>query len=202
MTPPEPKRRPPLGLPEGSVRALVTLMVVAMVIVQTLRGERMGLLLAETLMVVLAHYFASRRFLKVSPALRRRLERDGTLPDERHPLFLPRHTIRVLVVLAFVGLAAYMVWQDDLWGSPALQTLGIVFAYFLGILVSAVVDWWTRRKPGRKRVRNGWEDAKALAVLLAVGALAAAVVTQQKEVLPDWFRNGTFGLILFYFGSR
>src|SRR5262249_36360605 len=57
-----PERRPPLGLPNGSVRALLTLLIVAVVFVQVARGHQIEALWTETLMIALAHYFTSRRF--------------------------------------------------------------------------------------------------------------------------------------------
>src|ERR1700722_13575475 len=95
-TPPE-TTRPPLGLPNGSVRALLTLLVVAVVIVQVGRGQEVGPLWTETLMIVLAHYFTSRRFVNLSPDVMRRLEAEGHLETESNPLHLPRHSIRVIL---------------------------------------------------------------------------------------------------------
>jgi hypothetical protein len=58
---PEPsRRRPPLGLPSGSVRALLTFLIVAVVLVQLARGRDVETLWTETMMIALAHYFTSR----------------------------------------------------------------------------------------------------------------------------------------------
>lgn len=43
----------PLGLPTGSIRALLTLLIVGVVIVQVVRGQEIELLWAETLMIAL-----------------------------------------------------------------------------------------------------------------------------------------------------
>ena len=126
--------RPPLGLPRGSVRALLTLLIVAVVIVQLGRGREVELLWTETLMIVLAHYFTSRRFIRLSPEVIRRLTEEGQIEAEPHPLYLPRYSIRLILVLAFVGLAVYLYRQDRLFQSQAMSILGIVFAYLLGIV--------------------------------------------------------------------
>jgi hypothetical protein len=52
--------RPPLGLPSGSIRAALALLIAAVVVVQMARGQEVELLWTETLMIVLAHYFGSR----------------------------------------------------------------------------------------------------------------------------------------------
>lgn len=56
-----PRARPPLGLPTGSVRALLALLIVAVVIVETIRGHAIDELWSETLLIALAHCFTSRR---------------------------------------------------------------------------------------------------------------------------------------------
>src|SRR6185312_3622916 len=95
-----PRIRRVLGLPAGSIRALLTLMTVGFIIVQTARGRRISLLWFESLIIVLAHYFAHRRFVALSPALIQKLTAEDLLEDEPHPLFLPRHSLRTVIVLA------------------------------------------------------------------------------------------------------
>src|SRR5437016_928678 len=99
--------RPPLGLPNGSVRALLTLLVVAVVITQVCRRREIEPLWTETLMIALAHYFTSRRFIHLAPDVIRRLEVEGHVEVESNPLYLPRHSIRAIILLAFAGLAIY-----------------------------------------------------------------------------------------------
>jgi hypothetical protein len=179
----------PLGLPTGSVRALLTLLIVAVVIVQVARGQPIELLWAETLMIALAHYFTSRRFINLSPDVIRRLTEEGHIEAESNPLFLPRHSIRVIVVLAFVGLAVHLYRQNQLFESQALPILGVVLAYLLGIVT------------GIRRLR-GWEDLKAIVVLLVLIYTAGASLANHPELVPDTLRNIALGLVLFYFGSR
>ena len=46
---------------------MLTLMIVAVVMAQLVRGQEVELLWTETLMIALAHYFTSRRFIKLPP---------------------------------------------------------------------------------------------------------------------------------------
>src|SRR5215471_17558646 len=81
--------RPPLGLPSGSVRALLTILIVSVVIVQVVRGEEVEPLWTETLMIALAHYFTSRRFIDLAPDVIRRLEPRAKLRRSPiHSIFL------------------------------------------------------------------------------------------------------------------
>lgn len=181
--------RPPLGLPSGSIRALLTLMIAAVVIVQIVRGQQVELLWTETLMIALAHYFTSRRFIKLPPDVIRRLTEEGQIEPEARPLYLPQHSIRAILITAFVALAIYLYQHGQLFHSPALSILGVVFAYFLGIV-------------GRLRNVQGWEDAKAFLVLTVLLYTGGAYILDQAHLVPSLLRDGTLGLVLFYFGSR
>jgi hypothetical protein len=180
---------PPLGLPTGSVRALLTLLIVAVVVVQTVRQQEIELLWAETLMIALAHYFTTRRFLNLPPDVVRRLAAEGHIETEANPLFLPRYSIRIILLAAFVGLAVYLYQKNQLLDSPALPILGVVFAYVLGIMA-------------RIRGVRLWEDLKAAAVLLMLIATAIPYFLNRPDLVPNQMRYVALGLVLFYFGSR
>jgi hypothetical protein len=194
------KSRPPLGLPSGSVRALLTLMIVPVVIAQVVRGETVEPLWVETLMIALAHYFTSRRFLYLPPDVARRLESEGHLEEEAYPLYLPRYSIRVLIVLAFVGLAGFLYREGRLMEPRALSLLGVVFAYLLGTLLRGLLGLWPRWQ--RSRLSQRWDNLKAAVVLLVLAVTAAAYLLDRSDLLPPQARNVPLGLVLFYFGSR
>jgi hypothetical protein len=181
--------RPPLGLPRGSVRALLTLLIVAVVIVELARGREVELLWTETLMIALAHYFTSRRFIRLSPELIHRLTEEGQIEAESRPLFLPRYSIRLILIAAFIGLAVYLFRQNRLFDSQAISILGVVFAYLFGILA-------------RVRSVRGWEDLKAIVILLVLLCTAVPYLIDRGDLVPHKMRDITLGLVLFYFGSR
>lgn len=196
-----PQTWPPLGMPTGSVRALLTLIVVAVVVVNIASGQKdLDVIWVETLLMALAHYFTSRRFVDLPNDVRLRLEEEGILEDERHPLFLPKHSIRLLLIGSFVGLAVYLYQQNRLWEPRAITLLGMISAYLLGKLLRNVTGWlnrWRSTPPSRF-----WGDAKALVVLGAVGLVAICEFTGMRPVLDERVHKVALGLLLFYFGSR
>src|SRR5579859_1466219 len=97
-------QRHPLALPPGSVRALLCLIVVSFVVAQTARGAGVAVVWHESLMIMLAHYFTTRRMVPLSKDLRARLEESGDIDREANPLLLPKHSVRVLIIAAFAGL--------------------------------------------------------------------------------------------------
>jgi hypothetical protein len=195
-----PASRPPLGIPTGSVRALLTILIVTVVICQVVTGKGVEPLWAETLMIALAHYFTSRRFINLSPAVIQRLEEEGYVETEAHPLYLPRHSVRILLTIAFIVLTIYLYRMDHLFEPKSLSILGAFFAYLLGIVVRGILHWWTKGKPS-KGIR-GWEDVKAGVVLLVLGSTAGAYLWDRSDLAPSWLQNAALGLVLFYFGSR
>lgn len=198
VAPPAPDR-PPLGLPAGSVRALLALMIVAVVIANTVRERTVELLWTETLMIVLAHYFTSRRFVRLPPDVVRHLEQQGHLEIETNPLYLPRHTIRAVIVLAFAGLGAYLFHKRRL-EPESLAILVTVFAYLVGVIGHGALVWWRTRFGGKPW--RWWEDAKAIIVLVVLAVTAAAFLLDLNDQLPRRVPLIALALVLFYFGSR
>jgi hypothetical protein len=197
-----PKRRPPLGLPTGSVRAILTLLILTVVIVETARGHRLEELWSETLLIALAHYFTSRRFIGLSPALLQRLENEGEIAVESHPLFLPRFSIRLIIVAAFGGLAYFLYHERGMRQFADVPPILItVAAYLLGIVARGVVSWRIRRRPQGQPFRF-WEDLKALAVILAMLGTAIPYFLDQSALVPEQVRSFALAFVLFYFGSR
>jgi hypothetical protein len=197
-----PTARPPLGLPTGSVRALLALLIVAVVIVETVRGHGVDELWSETLLIALAHYFTSRRFVGLVPDVLRRLEAEGHVPRESNPLYLPRHSIRALIVLSFAGLAYYIF---EIRGVRSLAevppVLITVSAYLLGVFAGSLWTWRVRHRAVTSS--RLWEDLKALAVILALLAVSIPYFLNHREPLPlPQVRNAALALVLFYFGSR
>jgi hypothetical protein len=195
-----PKSWPPLGLPIGSVRALLTLIVMSVVISRQVRGLDIDSLWIQTLLIALAHYFTSRRFISLPPQVIARLEQEGVIEPERHPLFLPKNSIRTLIVLSFAGLAFYLYREHRLFHTQAMSLIGIVFAYLLGSLARTVGGWFNRR---RVTPPSGtWGDIKAMTVLIVLLLATIPEFLNQPLGLPPIFHQIALGMMLFYYGSR
>jgi hypothetical protein len=192
--------RPPLGLPTGSVRALLTLLILAVVVHEVVLGRPVAVIWTETLVIALAYYFTYRRFASLPREVIIRLEREGTLPTEASPLGLPRHTIRILIILAIGALGAYLYREDRLLEPQVITIFGTALCYLLGVFISGVTSWWSK---GHKTLATHfWEDIKAAVVLMTVAATAGLHFLGRSDMVPHWLETTTVGLVLFYFGSR
>jgi hypothetical protein len=195
-----PEYWPPLGLPTGSVRALLTLTVVGVVIQAIVRERTLDIIWTETLLIALAWYFTSRRFVALPPDIIERLQREGIIEQESAPLFLPRHSIRLILTAAFTGLGIWLYQQGRLFATREFSLLLLVAAFVLGAVLRSVSSWFQTRK--RRRPSSRWGDLKAIAVLATVFLAAAAELLPDRGPLPPEFDRIALAMMLFYFGSR
>jgi len=194
-----PHHWPPLGMPVGSVRALLTLIVVGVVVINLARGQHLEVLWSETLLIAMAHYFTARRFVALPPDVLKRLQQEGVLEKESNPLWLPRHSIRIIILAAFGWLGYLILQQNRLHDSEAVSMLAIVAAYVTGSFMRAISNWIsskTNRAPS-----SAWGDLKALTVLIAVASVAVFELSGM-DILPQYAHRIALCMMLFYFGSR
>ncbi|HXY33121.1 MAG TPA: hypothetical protein VEI07_02775 [Planctomycetaceae bacterium] len=195
--------RHPLGLPPGSVRALLCLIVVSFVVAQTARGISVAVVWHESLMIMLAHYFTTRRMVPLSKDLRARLEASGDIDREPNPLHLPKHTVRVLMVAAFAGLGIYLYRAGRLFEAQSLPLLVSVGAYLLGTFAKGTLTWLSRNW---KAVPPAWwidlKAAVTLTIVLVAVGLQLCGMTSIAGLQTARLEDFSLGLVLFYFGSR
>jgi hypothetical protein len=201
-----PKNWPPLGMPTGSVRALLTLILVAVVITRVVQvgdadiEKDIDLIWIEALLIALSHYFTSRRFVELPPHVLKELEEEGVVEKERHPLFLPRSSIRIIIVAAF-GWLTYFLYQNGRLSEPhALSLLCLLGAFILGSIVRRI--FLPLHRHGFNPSAGTMGDIKALIVLVALLVIAVPEFLGSPQVFPEVFHRVVLAMTLFYFGSR
>ncbi|MDX1970846.1 MAG: hypothetical protein SFV23_27010 [Planctomycetaceae bacterium] len=195
-----PETWPPLGLPQGSVRALLTLVVMAVVVSNLAQGRETDVLWVQALLVAMAHYFATRRRVALPGEVLARLEQEHIIRTERHPLYLPRYSIRLIIVATFVSLAVYLQREGKLYEPRTLALLGMIFAYLFGVLSRGVVQFIQRNR--QTPPHRLWADLRALGVLAAVIIAALPEFFDSPYHMPHELLTIALGLVLFYFGMR
>jgi hypothetical protein len=203
------RTRHALGLPSGSVRALLAILIFAttlgLLVVRP--SQEVPDYLRDLLFIIMGHYFATRH--------RAARAQDD---DEPAPLFLPRGSVRLLLVAGCVAVAVVLFRRGQLTAvekNPGVITLLLVGGFLLGVVLNAVFTWWKNRGHPASRF---FEDLRALISIVA-GALLVALVWNRlvAYVAPDqidaffarWVRLGHYGpehvlaaIVGFYFGSR
>ncbi|CAK0738201.1 conserved membrane hypothetical protein [Gammaproteobacteria bacterium] len=190
----------PLGLPPGSIRAIVALTVVWVFVWLTWHDRPVGLLLSEAMLIILAHYFASRQLLMVPTRLQPYLEDHHLITQEANPLWLPRHTIRFIILAVLFLTGVMLLARGELFQSNGFDNIFLIFVYLLGVVVNHI--------RGRRGIRplsrwlRLWIHLKALLVVLACFIILLAALANGLEDPPEGLDHILLGWILFYFGSR
>jgi hypothetical protein len=193
-----------LGLPAGSIRALMALIVFgclwAFVVLHP--DQEVPDYLRDVLFIILGHYFATRG--------RQATEAEAGPP----PLFLPAGTVRFLLVAGFVATGVVLHLQGRLLAisrNPAVVTLFLALGFILGVVVQQV---W-RKVTGGRRPPRFVEDVRALVSLAATVFLVVLIWDRFAPQASQWgLDQRDLGLgkirlpqlaaavVGFYFGSR
>ena len=196
-----------LGWPQGSIRAILALMVVGLVcalMLMPLRDQRVVPIpayLLYLLSLVLGHYFAARGHS--------RTEGD---PWNRQPLWLPRGSIRLLLLTSLTATAIYRYVTDpegfeqqwlasvqSLRDYPMLPVI-VLAGFFLGALLRMLIG----RHPA-----PWFQDLEAWLSLIAVLLMCVATMIHlvidpslsERMDLPFW-EGLLAAVVAFYFGER
>ncbi len=164
----------PFGLPAGSVRALLTIGIVgtswALIVLHS--DKELPGYLRDLLFLVLGHYFAMRRG-QAEP-----------MEAGPPPLFLPRGSIRLLVVTSFVATIVLVLRSGGLRKAdetPAAYSLLLVFGFLLGVFSSRFTRFLKRHGHRPHRL---FADTRAGIALLAAIILLVLAWNQVYHFLP------------------
>jgi hypothetical protein len=200
-----------LGLPAGSVRALLAFAVLAMLWVIALRPVLGGQSLADfklplefvylqiLMVLILAHFFAAHG------------GSIGPHAGGRSPLGLPRGSVRFLLLAGYLGLAVYLFriqpkFEVPPQGAFVLLMLLLFSGFFLGHVLTAAV-----RGASRGTLPFWFQDVQAWVALLAMGVLAVLMIVElfinptlslENKIDMPTLEAILAGLVGFYFGAR
>lgn len=174
----------PLGLPVGSVRALLLLALVARALLDLQAGRGVADWLAVALVISGAAYFAARA--------------NPPGGSGGRPLGLPVGTVRVLFFAA-TAYGSYLWFREHGLAWESTPTLWVGAAFLLGCLVRAVL----------RRARVSDDDVGSsmiyhLQALLTLGAAAGLVVLGVRGDLaaPTWVPPLLAAACTYYAGAR
>ena len=197
-----------LGLPSGSVRALLAILIfaVAWILLILKPSQEVPDYVRDLLFIIMGHYFAARR-----------LADRGAEPGPP-PLFLPNGSVRFILVVGCVVVAAVLFRRGQLTAieeNQGVVTLLLIGGFLLGVVLNAIYTWWKDRG---HQPRRFFEDIRALISLAAALALIVLVLNRTFRLFPPdpvdaafarWIHVGRFGpenilaaIVGFYFGSR
>lgn len=196
------------GLPAGSIRALLAFLIfgTALGLLALRPTEEVPDYLRDLLFIIMGHYFASRHQAGM-----------GQEPGPS-PLYLPRGTVRLLLIVGCVGVGALLYSRGQLTAPgqhPGVVTLWLVGGFLLGVSLNSL---WRGLLGRNRRAPRIFEDARAFVSMMAALVLVGLVWNRTFVVVPPEqidqvvapvFHFGKFRLehalaavVGFYFGSR
>jgi hypothetical protein len=202
------RRSHALGLPSGSIRALLAILIFATTwgFLVLKSSEEVPDYLRDLLFIIMGHYFASRR------------RADDAEQPGPPPLYLPRGSVRLILVMGCLAVAALLYRRGQLTAldkNPGVVTLLLVGGFLLGVVLNAVATWWRDRGHPPSRFL---EDLRALISMAAALLLVVLVWNRILFFFPSdrvdslfvrWVHLGRYGpehvlaaIVGFYFGSR
>lgn len=206
-------RRHALGLPAGSVRAILALAVLGLLwaVALTHHGETVSeadkhlptiLIALQILMVlILVHFFTAHGHTI------------GRHISTASPLGLPGGMIRFVLAIGYIGLSVLLLYNradfdqpepGALW-SLLLELVVVLVSYFAGMLLSGFVRMvWGEPPPAP------YQDMEAWVAILALMGLGIVVllhlinrnVAAENKISLDVAEAVLSGLIGLYFGAR
>jgi hypothetical protein len=204
-------QRHALGLPAGSIRALLALGILGLLWLLVLKYDENHKLSLEfiyleyLMLMMLASYFTAHG------------KTIGKQVSKRSPLGLPGGVIRIVLVVGYLGLAGFM-WYNEYWlhdgylydipppGPPVLLILLLLSTFFLGYLLTTIVHWFSGTT-----LPYAYQDIKAWVALLALLGMASlamwhlfipASTKQDYSSFQVVLESCLAAVVGFYFGAR
>jgi hypothetical protein len=203
---PDMQPRHALGWPQGSIRALLTIMIVGLICALMLipqHGQPIPIpaYLLYLLFLVLGHYFAARG--------RERGQSDAWY---HQPLWLPRGCIRLLLIASLAGTCIYRYSTDPVGFEHQIQAsveslqevpllpVVVLAGFFAGAVLRMIIG---RQPPPWFQDFEAWTALMAV-LLMAVATLIDLVINpslSERLSLPTW-EGILSAVVAFYFGER
>ena len=207
----EAPRRHALGLPAGSVRALLALGVLGLMWALVLRYDNVGTPTQDRKLPLPFIYMQFQMVLMIAHFFSAHGKTIGSVVSQRSPLGLPRGSVRFLLLLGYSALAAYLYHTQPDFEFPAkgpfILLMGLlVGGYILGHVISGLV-----RIFGRGRVPDWFQDFEAWVALIALFGMGIMLivflfinpsVSEQYKLDMPTTQACLAGVVGFYFGAR
>ncbi|TFG21291.1 MAG: hypothetical protein EU530_00655 [Promethearchaeota archaeon] len=167
----------PLGLPEGTVRACIALLIVSFPLNQFIMNSLISSPLSiqkwfmNTLFVVVAFYFEARAFEKTIPQLLKEIKDPAKYKKTRNelPVYWPRFTVRIILftlLILTVVLLTTGVFTEPTSLVPQIpitdtitELIFIVFFFMVGLIIRRIHQKSLTRKIRRQlKTHDGTQE--------------------------------------------
>jgi hypothetical protein len=186
------KKQNALGLPSGSVRAILAIIVFGGICwwLSTKPNEQVPNTFSNLLFIIMGHYFAVRHD-------------HGIKTYSPPPLWLPKGSVRSLLFIMFAFTTIWLIYHNQFYSNKLTQsavTLILVIGFLLGVVKSYIFT----------KTNKLMEDVRAIVSIVAgIGLLALTFGAYKihndsiKDFLIQFKTEDVLAAIVgFYFGTK
>lgn len=185
----------PLRLPRGTVRGLLSVLLMGTFAYLLTRDAIAPTVLVNAVVVCLAFYFGSHAAPVVAPQTS-----GGTAARPRRP-----RVVHALLIVGFAGLAGWFLYH----GTPPnqlppelVQIWEVLGGYLIGLTLSWIIHRRSRVSDLRRRLATFFRDLSAAAAIAFTLFACYAMVTGLATTFGRTVEEGLSLVITYYFGSR
>jgi hypothetical protein len=129
----------PLGMPRGTVRALITISIVTFPFTYLLTGAPIPGLITNALFILVAFYFEARKggqdkVNRIIKLIREEKKTETPEAQEWKPLYLPKYTVRILLIVILLLVVLINSYGPNV-AIQATNTLADIFIIIILFLI-------------------------------------------------------------------
>ena len=148
----------PLGLPRGTVRAFITILIVAFPFGYIIAGIKIEGIIISSIFILVAFYSQSRKEEsdKIDQLVKEIKQNEKFKQKEKYPLYLPKYSVRIsLILMLVIILMLNLIGPNQVLESSdtLISLLVILCFFFVGIFFRKIGMSLEKRKI-RKFIQN------------------------------------------------
>ena len=143
----------PLGMPRGTVRAIITLMVVSFPFKYIFDNAQIPSEIVNTIFILVAFYFEARKGqdnrLKIIEEIKNPEKVSEEKRKTKKPIYLPRYTVRISLMIFLIIFYLIDIFIQNIsleLTNTLIDILVIAILYFIGTFFRAIGQIFSKKK--------------------------------------------------------
>ena len=147
----------PLGMPKGTVRAIITIMVVSFPFNYLLINQAVPDVIINSIFILVAFYFEARKSGEEKLQIIREIKTPDKVKEEKKrekkPLYLPKYSVRISLLALLIIITITNILGPGLTFQTVntiVDILTIIILYFIGSFLGSIGFLRTKKKLRKK----------------------------------------------------
>lgn len=135
----------PLGFPRGTIRAIITIMVVAFPFTYLFTNQEIPSMITNSIFFLVAFYFEARKSGEEKLRLIKKIRNPDKYAEEarkeKKPLYLPKFSVRIILVVLLIAIVILNFYGPDVpfeVTNTILDILVLVSVFFIGTIFRSI----------------------------------------------------------------